>query len=113
MEARSKNKGTMNQTMPRIAKLVHELAKSVFANIRFEHTEGLGWAIRVNALDLSTPGNKLSPLDAMYEFEDLLVEKVRSKLESYERCRAPHRVEVEKLNELVGHRSFESCDQAH
>ena len=113
METRSKNKGTMNQTMPRIAKLVHELAKSVFANINFKHIEGLGWAIRVNALDLSAPGNKPTPLDAMYEFEDLLIEEVRNKLEGYEKCRAPHRDEVEKLNELIGHRPFEKCDQAH
>ena len=111
--AGSKHNGTMNQTMPRIAKLVHELAKSVFASIQFEHIEGLGWALRVNTLNLSTPGNKESPLDAMYEFEDLLIEQARSKLEGYERCRAPHRIEIEKLNELVGQRPYEKCDQTH
>ena len=115
MEARSKNKGTMNQTMPRIAMLVHELAQSVFANIRFEHIKGLGWAISVVELNLSTTGNKLSPLDAMYEFEDLLIEKIRSKVKGYERCRAPHQAEAERLNELIGlgHKTVESCDQAH
>ena len=113
METRSKNKRTMNQTMPHIARLVHELVQSVFANIRFEHTEGRGWAIQVVELNLSTTGNKLSPLDVMYEFEDLLRDRVECKLQGYERCRAPHRAEVERLNELIGHRTYENCDQAH
>ena len=111
--AGSKHNGTMNQVMPRIAKLIHELAGSAFANIRFGHTTGLGWSVRVNALDLRTSGNNPLPLDAMYEFEDLLVEEVISKLEGYERCRAPHRAEVEKLNELAGQKPYEKCDQTH
>lgn len=109
-----KSNGTMNQVMPRIAKLAHALDKSNFTDIFFEHTESMGWSVRLGRGKLATQSYRKSPLDAMYDFESILIAEVRKRIAGYSYCRAPHGAEVEELSKALGEKvATVTCNESH